>query len=1159
MKITLAHTVLSICFWLPLVATAQTSTSGSRTAQRTNVVDIPLRFNRLSLDEGLSQGRVLDILQDHRGFMWFATEDGLNRYDGYSFTVYNSVPFDSTSLSDPTINSLYEDRSGTLWVGTAQGLDRMNSATGTFIHFDHDPVDTTSLSNGNILDIYEDRSGTLWVGTERGLNKLIRESGRFTRYPHRSDDPSSLSNDQVHDIYEDRAGTLWVSTANGLNRFDPVTGTFQRFFYDPNARNEDLGSISVGTPGDVNVRQSIMGRMCEDPDLPGVLWIASAGGLIRFDIETDRHRYYVPSPDDPARSIAMDVAPDPNENGVLWVTTNGGGLYRFDVENQQFISYRHDPGNPNSLHSNDIFPIYVDRTGLVWVGSYDSGLNAFDPDVSGRFAHYHHVPGDSHSLSDNMIWALYEDQSGMLWIGTNSGGLNRLDRTTGRFTRYILEPGPTSMDLGAIYAINQDPSGALWVATSRILYKLDPHTRKVLARYALDRIGQGINIITQLYWDRSGAMWIGGRGLYRIPPEAPGVIASPLSNPADPISTGELIYDIHEDISDNKTLWVATADGLDSYDTRTGKFTRYRHHPLNPNSLSNDFVISIHERRREPGVLWIGTIAGLNRYDTRTDTFTLYSDAAGLANNTAYGILEDEDGRLWISTNRGLSRFDPSTGEFRNYDVDRGVQSKEFNSLAYFISPRTGEMFFGGINGFNAFHPGQITGDPTPPEVAFTGFQVFNQHIEPGPDSPLRKPIFETEDIRLNHDQNSVTFEFVALHFKNPKENQYAYMLENYDADWVQAGTQHTARYAKLPPGAYTFRVKAANSDGVWNEQGASISVTILPPWWRTWWAYALYVLLGVGAAVAASRIQHQRIVWNERQKAMLRERELRAEAAEHLANYLQSENDRQTQELEHARQLQLSMLPRTLPKHSKVDIAAHMQTATEVGGDYYDFALSDNGTLTFAIGDATGHGVQAGTMVTAMKSLWNAFADESDLEAVMHKSSEALKRLHLPKLYMALAFGRLEDDMLELVGAGMPPALIFRDATGDIEEVPLKGMPLGSPGKHPYKRHQIKLAPGDTVVLMSDGFPELRDESGEMLGYERMPGIVAEVAGRSPEEVIMHFTEIIQSRCNGRAPGDDVTCVVLRAKTTIDMTRSDEEIDLLVSREAEKHRTVEP
>ncbi|MFQ5569813.1 MAG: SpoIIE family protein phosphatase, partial [Rhodothermales bacterium] len=410
-------------------------------------------------------------------------------------------------------------------------------------------------------------------------------------------------------------------------------------------------------------------------------------------------------------------------------------------------------------------------------------------------------------------------------------------------------------------------------------------------------------------------------------------------------------------------------------------------------------------------------------------------------------------------------------------------------------------------------------------------FKLRNESVELGAESPLEEHISSASSITLSHAENDLAFDYVGLHYATPEHNTYAYMLEGFDADWRWVGEQRNAIYTNIPPGPYVFKVKAANSDGVWTEEGASIRLTVRPPWWKTYWAYAFYILGLIGVVVAADRIQRQRVVGQERARAEIREAQLQAQAAEAQALLLRTENERQMQELEEARQLQLSMLPRAVPQHPVVEIAAYMKTATEVGGDYYDFNVADDGTLTVAIGDATGHGANAGTMVTATKSIFNVLAAEPDLIAVLEQSTRALKQMGLRKLYMALALAKLNDHTLELAGAGMPPALIYRGASQHVEEISLKGMPLGSFVDFPYQKAALQLAPGDTVILMSDGFPEMFDMDGEMFGYDRTKAVFEEVAHRSPDEIVMHFAEAGKTWANGSARDDDMTFIVMKVK----------------------------
>ncbi|MCI0494443.1 SpoIIE family protein phosphatase, partial [candidate division KSB1 bacterium] len=559
-------------------------------------------------------------------------------------------------------------------------------------------------------------------------------------------------------------------------------------------------------------------------------------------------------------------------------------------------------------------------------------------------------------------------------------------------------------------------------------------------------------------------------------------------------------------------------------------FTRYEHNPQSPNSLSNNSIQSIYVDTN--GILWIGTFGGgLNRFDPRTEKFEHFTESnSELPNNVIYGVLGDDDGNIWVSSNRGISKYNPATNAFTNYDVDDGLQSKEFNGQACFKDDQ-GNMLFGGINGFNVFHPDSIRDNPYEPQIAITDFKLFGQPVPIGEDSPLKKHISETNDIRLAHWQNNVSFEFVALHYNQPEKNKYSYILVNYDQAWRAAGLQRTATYTNLEPGEYFFRVRGSNNDGIWNKKGAVVRILITPPWWKTPWAFILYGFLIVGLFFFSYRIQRFVVVRRERARSKIREAELRAQAAEAQARAIQAESERKTAELEKARRLQLSMLPKQLPNVPYLDIAVHMQTATEVGGDYYDFCLDKKGHLTVVIGDATGHGLNAGTMVSVMKGLFIANVAQTDFKTFFENCTRTIKQLHLGNLYMALALVKIENNELIFSAAGMPPIYIYRNKTRAVEEIVLKGMPLGAFDDFSYQDRHIGLEKGDSILMLSDGLPELFNEEKEMFDYHRVKETFEKIGHENPEKIIDYFIDVAEQWRNGRVQDDDVTFVVLKMK----------------------------
>ncbi len=1045
-----------------------------------------IRFERISREQGLSQTSVRSMLQDTRGFMWFATEDGLNRFDGYQFTVYKPEPGDTNSLSHRYASTIVEARSGALWVGTiGGGLNRFDREMETFKRYRSDPSDPHSLSSDYVAAMHMDPSGTLWVGTvQRGLNRLDVKSGRFVRYRFDPEDPGSLSSDAVQSIFMDRFGVLWVGTqGGGLNRFDPGSEGFRCY------RND---------PGDPTT-------LCDGPvpaiyeDSTGELWIGTGTGLSKFEREADAFANFQHDPRDPGSlSTGAVTALYEDRLGRLWVGTNGGGLNRLNRDHESFEHYRNRPDDLTSLSVDVVLSILEDRSGVLWVGTYGGGINIYDP---GREKF-------DHRLSGIGVWEIYEDRAGILWVGTHGRGLVRMDRTTGELTSFRSDPGsPSGLGSDMVTDIYEDRSGRFWVGTiggglhrfdrtsgSAVRYVNDPEDLSTLSH----------NDVLCIHEDRMGRLWVGTSqgGVNRLDAET-GTFARFRADPDDPQSlSSRSVHEIYE--TEAGVLWIGTYAGLNRFDPESETFARYLADPSDGTSLSNNTAWSLWEDGS--GVLWIGTMGGgLNRFDPSRDTFARYTESDGLPNDVVYGVLGDDAGHLWLSTNNGLARFDPRTETFRTYGIEDGLQHHEFNSGAYYRS-RSGELFFGGVNGFNAFYPDSIHDNPFVPPIVLTDFRVFNAPVPIGPESYLHRHISEADEIVLSYRENVFSLAFAALSYTNTERNQYSYRMDGFDKDWIAAGTRRIATYTNLDPRRYVFRVKGTNSDGVWNDQGTSVAVVITPPWWETTWAYGVYLV----TLISGLAFGHVRLVKREREK---------------------SENARKTRELEEAREVQLSMLPDSLPELPFVDVAVAMKTATEVGGDYYDFHVAEGGALTVAVGDASGHGMKAGILVASIKALFSDKTGRIGVAEFLRACSRVVRRMELGELYMTMMLVRITADRLVACGAGMPPIYIYRADTQEVEELVTKGLPLGWADCATYEEVDANLGPGDCVLLMTDGFVELFNEREEMLDYPRAKELFAEAAANSPSAVIEHLMDAGARWRGRRTQDDDITFVVLKTR----------------------------
>jgi PAS domain S-box-containing protein len=787
-----------------------------------------IKFDQISIGEGLSENVVLSLAQDRRGFMWIGTQDGLNRYDGNQVKIFKNDPDDPQSLSNSYVSVIFTDQAGSLWVGTANGLNRFNPGSERFTRYLNDPNNKNSISSNNITVIYQDRNGTLWVGTgDSGLNKFDAQTGNFKRYQHIENNFTTISHNNIRSIFEDHSGILWIGTyGGGLNRLNRKTGDF--FNYKPNP--QDRHSIS---------HENII-SIYEDSN--NNLWVGTdGGGLDQLNRELDQFIHYKVSPND-TNSISHNSITNIYEDktGILWIGTSGGGINTFDRQNKKFTRYTHDSGDNQSLSTNITTAILEDSAGILWFGT-ENGISKFDR-FKLKFPHYKHHPGKVNGLSGNTVTAILQNQSGALWVGTQNGGLNKFDKQKNGFIHYKHDPDDfKSIGDGSIYSVFEDQSGRIWIGTQNGgLNQFDPETETFI-RYRHDSKKENSlshDFVWPIYEDSLGFLWIGtwGGGLNRFTPET-GQFIQYKNNPDNMNSlSNDQLASILEDSKGQ--IWIGTFQGLNVLDPKTGMFKHFLNDPKDPESLSNNAAISLCEDRT--GILWVGTLGGLNRFDRETKTFVHYDKRDGLPNEVITSIVEDNQGMLWLSSFNGISKFDPIKEIFTNYNVDDGLQSKRFKANAHFKA-EDGQIFFGGINGFNAFYPEKIKDNTYIPSIVLTDFQLFNKSVEPTAKGVLSQSITESNQVTLSYKDSVFSLEFASLHFSSPEAIQYAYKLEGFDKDWLFTNARKRfATYTNLDGGTYTFKVKGTNSDGVWTEKNSAITIVIQPPFWKTNWFYLL-------------------------------------------------------------------------------------------------------------------------------------------------------------------------------------------------------------------------------------------------------------------------------------------------------------------------------
>ena len=830
-----------------------------------------IRFNRITINEGLSLSSVYCIFQDSKGFMWFGTEDGLNKYDGENFIVYRALSNSNNSLANKWIELIYEDNLGIFWFGSRGGLTRFDPYTETFLQYKSSLPEPHQLLNDTVTQIYQVSNDQILIGTSKGLNQIDLKTLECSEAPL-SDISSNSSVVSIEPVDKENyviaftnglfqvnatknkvcpiqldnniriknltmhENRVWIGTDNGIYFYNNI---------DCDKSNESIRAKKLKEAGGINVDQILI-------DEAANMWISTEEGLYRKDT-TSKIKLLILS-----LTLSHSLALVTTENllqdleGNIWYTTHGNGVYRIDKQSGEVENLKNNPCDHESLSENSINCIYQDKSGSLWFGTFGAGISVYSP-FAHKFKLLHKDPMRENTLASNFVWSILEDSKGRIWIGTNDKGISLYSPKTKHFTHFDHEQGnPNSLPQTSVREIYEDSEGIIWIGTDGGgLGKFNEKTESFFQYYAgpANQATLSDNSVRVVYEDKAGYLWIGTRnGLNRFDKKSY-TFKQYLHDPENDKSISHnFVYSaIVEDSQSN--LWVGTyGGGLNKLDAENDEFERFVNDPENPNTLSDNIVFSIYED--EKGMIWIGTNSGLNKYNPTTDQFNRFGFEHGLPNEVIYGILPDNSGNLWLSTNLGICRFNKHDSTVINYNVTHGLQSNEFNGGA-FHRGYSGNLYFGGVYGLNFIDPDVVGENTDHSQLVLSGLEILGNDVKvrSGVNNNKRnrvvmdsvhyfipQHISYAKELLLDYDIRYFSLEFVDLGNMNNSNISYAYIMEGLDDSWHNSGSRNYVLYANIPPGKYTFKVKSQQSDGSWSESIAKLDIHITPPFWKTWW-----------------------------------------------------------------------------------------------------------------------------------------------------------------------------------------------------------------------------------------------------------------------------------------------------------------------------------
>ena len=1024
-------------------------------------------FSRYTVDDGISQSSVSCILQDSEGYIWFGTQDGLNKFNGYTFERYYHNPHDSQSISHAWIYSISEDDEGNIWVGTRGGLNKFNKKKATFESFLAHPGNPNSL-NSNLVYGITYHKGIIYANTPPVLNILDTKTKHIEQYRNNINiEKKTKSFEKGTPVVVDEHNNVWIATTNGLARFDPIRKEFQNYFYD------------AANP--YSIPDNFINALYRDRQ--GELWIGTNNGFCKYNRAND---HFIRFENKFSNNTILSILQD--NSGRFWFGTFGGGLNQTVMNDSktklnEITNYSNNINDEKTLISDVVSSLFQDRSHIMWIGCF-LGLNKLDLKPK-KFNLYKKTESPhSVNLLDNFIASVYKDENHILWIGNWGKGLNLLNLNNNHVTHYTpASAGKYKIVNGYVQVIYKDPDNYMWIATRNGIQVLNPKDSSFVdlnVFFGIKDLPEFRNIrIRRLYTDSHKNTWICcDNGLYKIT-HGDKKIISYLTTDFQKGLSDNLIYDILEE--PNGTFWVATVNGLNFYDPFKNTYTHYFNDPTVPNSLSSSMTISL--MLDKDGDLWVGTNSGLNFLKKGSNTFVYFSKKDGLPDEYIYNMIQDAAGKIWISTNRGIAMLDKKTKRIVAYNNEDGLQGLEFNGGACFQCS-DGELFFGGVAGLNAFHPDVLPINNFVPPIVITSFEKSNE-------SGKEKKIVKNGDVlELSYSDYEIMIEFAALDFTNSKMNQYAYQMDGLSKEWISTNNRNFVTFSKLSPDKYTFSVRGSNNDKVWNTKGASITLVILPPFWKTWWFYAICILVIAVLIFAFIKFREKSLIKEKRrleQKVMERTEEVVHQNAqiEKQKNELIKKNIKITDSIDYAKQIQDAFLPSPEQlKQAFPESFVLFKPKDIVSGDFY-WLHTRTDKIVFAVADCTGHGVPGAFMSLISINLLNEIMDRK-LTTVPARILELLKEQIITSFKqkkgeekrqngLDIALCSYDPDTREFSYAGAKNSLyLFRNNT--FTEIKADKYTLGMFYEQEHNRftnHSMVLEKGDVIYLFSDGFAD--------------------------------------------------------------------------------------